>query len=51
LFFSKLSPAARKQLKHWLHRRHKKDTVRDLLPPDDAQVAFAAAAEEVQTEA
>jgi DNA-binding response OmpR family regulator len=53
LFFSKLSPAAHKQLKQWLHRRHQKDTVRDLLPPDDAQVAFAARveAEEVQTEA
>lgn len=51
LFFSKMAPAARKQLKQWLHRRHQKDTVRDLLPPDDAHAAFAAAAEEVQTEA
>jgi FixJ family two-component response regulator len=48
LFFSKLAPAARKQLKQWLHRRHQKDTVRDLLPPDDAQVEFAAAGEELQ---
>jgi FixJ family two-component response regulator len=51
LFFSKLSPAARKQLKHWLVKRHQRDTVRDLLPPDDAHAEFAAPAEEVQTEA
>ncbi|MGH9496105.1 MAG: PilZ domain-containing protein [Candidatus Sulfotelmatobacter sp.] len=51
LFFSKLAPAARKQLKQWLHRRHQKDTVRDLLPPDDAHVAFATPSDEVLTEA
>ncbi len=48
LFFSKLAPAARKHLKHWLHKRsaHSKDkddhTVRDLMPPEDAHVYFAA---------
>jgi CheY-like chemotaxis protein len=43
LFFSKLSPASRKHLKQWLHRRSAhKDDVRDLLPPVDAQVSFAA---------
>ena len=48
LFFSKLSPAARKHLKSWLasrhsHNKHKnKHDVRDLLPPEDANVAFAA---------
>jgi CheY-like chemotaxis protein len=48
LFFSKLSPAGRKHLKHWLtkhcaHRKEKdKHAVRDLLPPADAHVSFAA---------
>ena len=46
LFFSKLAPAARKHLKKWLHQRAKhqenKSAVRDLLPPDDAHVCFAA---------
>ena len=48
LFFSKLSPAARKHLKQWLHKRsaHSKQKdkhdVRDLLPPEDAHVEFAA---------
>ena len=50
LFFSKLAPAARKHLKQWLHKRsaHSKDRdkhkhdVRDLLPPVDAHVSFAA---------
>jgi CheY-like chemotaxis protein len=46
LFFSKLSPAARKHLKHWLHKRsaHKDgddSTVRDLMPTGDAHVEFA----------
>ncbi len=46
LFFSKLSPAARKHLKHWLHKRstHKdgdENAVRDLMPTDDAHVEFA----------
>jgi FixJ family two-component response regulator len=54
LFFSKLAPAAHKHLKRWLHRRgnHSKDksAVRDLLPPDDAHVSFAASEEELQTE-
>ncbi len=49
LFFSKLSPVARKHLKHWLHKRnaHSKDKdkdkhdVRDLMPPEHARVSFA----------
>jgi len=51
LFFSKLTPAARKHLKRWLgkrsaHSRNKdkqkdKNTVRDLLPPEDAHVTFS----------
>lgn len=51
LFFSKLAPAARKHLKQWLAKRgsHGKHAVRDLLPPSDAHVAFAAE-EELQTE-
>jgi CheY-like chemotaxis protein len=50
LFFSKLAPAARKHLKNWLHKRSKgqKDTgaVRNLLPPTDAHVCFAACEDE-----
>jgi len=54
LFFSKLSPVARKHLKQWLNKRaaqskdknkdrHKDDhAVRDLMPPEDANVSFAA---------
>lgn len=43
LFFSKLTPASRKHLKEWLHKRSAhKDAVRDLLPPVDAEVHFAA---------
>jgi CheY-like chemotaxis protein len=48
LFFSKLSPVARKHLKQWLHKRsaHSKQKdkhdMRDLLPPEDAHVSFAA---------
>ena len=47
LFFSKLAPAARKHLKHWLHKRGARgkhdDTegVHDLMPPEDAHVSFA----------
>jgi CheY-like chemotaxis protein len=45
LFFSKLTPAARKHLQQWLSRRnaHSKDkhTVRDLMPQEDANVSFA----------
>ena len=47
LFFSKLTPAARKYLKRWLTKRsahsRKKDkhTLRDLLPPEDAHVSFS----------
>lgn len=47
LFFSKLAPAARKELKQWLRKRshahHGKsdDSVRDLLPPEDAHVQFS----------
>jgi FixJ family two-component response regulator len=51
LFFSKLAPAPRKQLKRWLHKRSVhgkgKNDVRDLLPPEDAHVAFANPEEEV----
>lgn len=52
LFFSKLAPAARKQLKQWLSKRgdHSKHAVRDLLPPAEDHVSFAAAEEELQTE-
>jgi CheY-like chemotaxis protein len=50
LFFSKLAPAARKHLKNWLHKRSKdqKNTgaVRNLLPPTDAHVCFAACEDE-----
>jgi FixJ family two-component response regulator len=50
LFFSKLTPAARKHLKHWLSKRSahareqdkNKRAVRDLLPPTDAHVSFSA---------
>jgi len=42
LFFSKVAPASRKHLKQWLHKRTHKDHARDLLPPVDAQVCFAA---------
>jgi len=49
LFFSKLGPAARKHLKHWLHKRshHKgKDELRDLLPPSEGEVHFAGISDE-----
>ena len=50
LFFSKLAPAARKHLKNWLHKRSKRQkeasAVRDLLPPEDARVCFAACEED-----
>jgi len=45
LFFSKLGPASRKHLKQWLSKRSahaKEHDVRDLLPPADAHVSFAA---------
>jgi hypothetical protein len=50
LFFSKLAPAARKHLKHWLNKRtahsknreRDKSAVRDLMPSEDAHVSFAA---------
>jgi CheY-like chemotaxis protein len=43
LFFSKLTPTARKHLKHWLHKRSAhKDSARELLPPADAEVSYAA---------
>jgi CheY-like chemotaxis protein len=49
LFFSKLAPTARKHLKNWLSKRGKdKGTVRELLPPEDSQVCFAACEEEPQ---
>jgi CheY-like chemotaxis protein len=47
LFFTKLSPTARKQLKRWLNKRsaHSKDkhkpAVHDLMPPADAHVSFS----------
>lgn len=46
LFFSKLAPAARKHLKQWLHKRgqhsKEKNAIRDLMPPADQHVSFAA---------
>jgi CheY-like chemotaxis protein len=50
LFFSKLSTTARKHLRQWLNKRaahnrdrHKDDhAVRDLMPPEGANVSFAA---------
>jgi len=53
LFFSKLAPAARKHLKQWLVKRggQNKHAVRDLMPPADAHVAFAAIEEDVLAEA
>lgn len=48
LFFSKLSGAARKHLKHWLSKRNShskekhKNGVHDLMPPEDARVSFSA---------
>ena len=48
LFFSKLSPAARKHLKRWLNKRsaHSKEKhkngVHDLMPPKDANVSYSA---------
>jgi hypothetical protein len=48
LFFSKLSPVARKHLKSWLHSRNshsknksKDHDLSDLMPPEDAQVTFS----------
>ena len=47
LFFSKLSHAARKHLKQWLHRRsaHRKDkektSLHDLMPQKDVHVSFS----------
>jgi CheY-like chemotaxis protein len=53
LFFSKLAPAARKHLKQWLSKRvgHSKNAVRELMPPADDHVAFAATEDDVLTEA
>lgn len=45
LFFSKVGPSSRKHLKQWLHKRTHKDHARDLLPPVDAEVCFAASGE------
>jgi FixJ family two-component response regulator len=51
MFFSKLSPAARKHLKQWLsrrsanlraHRGKDEHSVRDLLPSEDKHVSYAA---------
>lgn len=47
LFFSNLSPAARKHLKQWLHKRssHGKEKnkhgVHELMPPEDAHVSYS----------
>ena len=51
LFFSKLTPAARKHLKQWLHRRshnrksgrdeHEPNSVRELLPQEETHVSFS----------
>lgn len=50
LFFSKLAPAARKHLRNWLSKRGKdKNDVRDLLPPPNDHVSFAAREEELET--
>ncbi len=50
LFFSKLTPGMRKHLKEWISKRGNrakdKSAVRDLLPPEDAHVCFAASGEE-----
>jgi hypothetical protein len=53
LFFSKLSSTANRHLKQWLAKRgNHKNAVRDLLPPADAHVSFAAPEEEeLQAEA
>jgi ActR/RegA family two-component response regulator len=52
LFFSKLAPAARKHLKQWLSKRGErtKHAVRDLLPPSEEHVDFAAQDDERQPE-
>jgi CheY-like chemotaxis protein len=53
LFFSKLAPAVRKQLKSWLEKRgnHSKEkhALRDLLPRPEDHVSFAACGEEIET--
>jgi CheY-like chemotaxis protein len=53
LFFSKLSLAARQHLHEWLRKHgayHKnKSGAHELLPPADAEVSFAAEAEELET--
>jgi len=53
LFFSKLAPAARKHLKQWLSKRgnQSKHAVRELMPPADGHVAFAATNDEALSEA
>jgi len=48
MFFSQLSPASLKHLKHWLSRRrahHKAKNAHTLLPPDGDHVCFAATSE------
>lgn len=53
LFFSKMAPSVRKQLKIWLQKRsnHGKDkhALRDLLPRPEDHVSFAACGEEIET--
>lgn len=47
LFFSQLAPAAHRQLKHWIGRHGRPSIgLRELLPPADAHVAFAAQEDE-----
>src|ERR1700730_16396145 len=47
LFFSKLTPAGRKHLKHWLNKRNahskakEKNSVHELMPPEDAHVSYS----------
>jgi hypothetical protein len=52
LFFSKLTPAARKHLKQWMVKRghQNKHAVRDLMPPTDDHVSFAPEEDEVLAE-
>jgi CheY-like chemotaxis protein len=48
LFFSKLTPAARRHLKQWLNKRNAhskgkdKNGVHELMPPEDAHVSYSA---------
>lgn len=51
LFFSRMNPSARRQLKDWLAKRGQgQHAVRDLLPSEDAHVSFAAVEDELEAE-